>query len=104
HAKSLMRETKLSLREISAACGFANEAQLSRLFRKEVGVAPRRWRKTRTMTGRTGYPSEYRPRQLAIHQEVPVRRQFGPATASENGRQAPVDEALELSRRSQLSL
>jgi transcriptional regulator GlxA family with amidase domain len=42
-AKDLLARSTLSLDEIASACGFVTEAQLSRVFTREVGVPPRLW-------------------------------------------------------------
>jgi AraC family transcriptional regulator len=44
-AKTLMRDPKLTLRQIARAIGFANQAQLSRAFRQYVGESPRAYRR-----------------------------------------------------------
>ena len=47
HAKKLMLETRLPLSEIARACGFSDQAQMSRLFSREVGLAPNVWRRAK---------------------------------------------------------
>lgn len=44
-AKSLLRETPLSLAEIAVACGFCDQSHMSRCFRDDVGVSPGAWRR-----------------------------------------------------------
>jgi transcriptional regulator GlxA family with amidase domain len=44
-AKELMLTTRDSLSEIAFACGFANQAHLSKLFRDRVGEPPNAWRR-----------------------------------------------------------
>jgi AraC family transcriptional regulator len=46
-AQELMLSSNMPLCEIAADCGFADQAHLSRLFRKVVGETPAAWRKTR---------------------------------------------------------
>jgi AraC family transcriptional regulator len=43
-AKDLLRLPQLSLAEIAAACGFADQSHLTRVFGKLVGATPGRWR------------------------------------------------------------
>jgi AraC-like DNA-binding protein len=43
-AKSLIGSTAQTLAEIAAASGFADQAHMSRLFQREIGVAPSVWR------------------------------------------------------------
>lgn len=43
-AKSLLKETNLSISEIATALSFDNPFHLSSWFKKQVGVAPRDWR------------------------------------------------------------
>jgi transcriptional regulator GlxA family with amidase domain len=45
HAQRLMLETSDSLSQIACACGLADQAHLSRLFRKIVGTSPLSWRR-----------------------------------------------------------
>lgn len=44
-AKGLMLEGDSALCEIAAQCGFTDQAHLSRIFLKFVGVSPARWRR-----------------------------------------------------------
>jgi AraC-like DNA-binding protein len=46
-AQQLMLSTRMPLCEIAAECGLADQAHLSRLFRKFVGETPAAWRKSR---------------------------------------------------------
>ena len=43
-AVELMRTTKSSIGDISAACGYPNQLHFSRAFKKRYGVSPREWR------------------------------------------------------------
>ena len=47
HAQQLMLSTDMPLCDIASDCGFADQAHLSRLFRKVVGETPAAWRKSR---------------------------------------------------------
>lgn len=44
-AQFLMLETENSLSRIAIACGFTDQAHLTRLFRREVGTTPLAWRR-----------------------------------------------------------
>lgn len=44
-AKTLMLETEISLAQIALECGLADQAHLSRLFRRRVGISPSAWRR-----------------------------------------------------------
>lgn len=44
HAQALMRDTRSPLSQVALACGFADHAHFSRLFRQVVGTTPRQWR------------------------------------------------------------
>jgi LacI family transcriptional regulator len=44
HAKEILCETSFSLEEIAARCGFSDQAQFSKLFRKVTGNSPGRFR------------------------------------------------------------
>jgi AraC-like DNA-binding protein len=46
-AQGLMLSTDLSLSEIAAQCGLADQAHLTRLFRKVAGESPAAWRRAR---------------------------------------------------------
>ena len=43
--KRLLSETGRSVESISHDCGFSSAGQLSRFFRREVGVSPSEWRR-----------------------------------------------------------
>ena len=43
--KRLLKETGRSVESISRDCGFSSAGQLSRFFRREVGVSPSEWRR-----------------------------------------------------------
>lgn len=45
YAKHLMKTTDAPLSEIALSCGLADQAHLSRLFRRVVGVTPGAWRR-----------------------------------------------------------
>lgn len=45
-AKRLMLSTQEPLSQIAIACGFADQAHFSNLFRKQVGATPNAWRRT----------------------------------------------------------
>jgi AraC family transcriptional regulator len=44
-AKTLMHETGISLAQVALECGLADQAHLSRLFRRRVGISPSAWRR-----------------------------------------------------------
>ena len=46
-AQQLMLSTDMPLCDIACECGLADQAHLSRLFRKVVGETPAAWRKSR---------------------------------------------------------
>jgi len=46
-AQGLMLSTEKSLSEIAAECGLADQAHLTRLFRRAVGESPAAWRRAR---------------------------------------------------------
>jgi AraC-like DNA-binding protein len=46
-AQGLMLSTSAPLRDIALDCGLADQAHLSRLFRRVVGESPRAWRRAR---------------------------------------------------------
>jgi AraC family transcriptional regulator len=47
-AQGLMLSTDRSLSDIAAECGLADQAHLTRLFRRMVGESPAAWRRART--------------------------------------------------------
>ncbi len=48
-AKSLIRTTDLSLTDISANCGFSDYNYFSRVFKKQTGFSPLKYKKTNTL-------------------------------------------------------
>lgn len=44
-ARNEMLNTRSPLSEIALSCGFADQAHLTRMFRREMGMAPSRWRR-----------------------------------------------------------
>jgi AraC-like DNA-binding protein len=46
-AQALMLESDLTLSEIASQCGFADQAHLTRQFRRSFETSPNRWRKDR---------------------------------------------------------
>jgi AraC family transcriptional regulator len=46
-AKELMRSTDETLTQIAYICGFADQPHFSNVFKREAGMAPMRWRRTR---------------------------------------------------------
>ena len=47
YALNLLRETNMSIMEISENCGFNNLANFNRVFKKMNGMTPREYRKSR---------------------------------------------------------
>jgi AraC family transcriptional regulator len=45
HAQGLLLNSALSLADIAAACGFADQSHFTRVFAKSTGVPPGRWRR-----------------------------------------------------------
>ncbi|MNG36477.1 HTH-type transcriptional activator RhaR [compost metagenome] len=43
-AKNLLKEGKMNISEISVSLGFENPTYFSRLFKKEVGVTPNKFK------------------------------------------------------------
>jgi transcriptional regulator GlxA family with amidase domain len=43
-ARQMLLTSRLSLAEIALACGFADQAHMSRLFRRHMDLPPARWR------------------------------------------------------------
>lgn len=46
HARHLLTTTQLSLAEIAAECGFADQSHFSRRFQQITATSPGRWRRT----------------------------------------------------------
>ena len=44
YAKSLLRHTQLPISEIASVSGFVNDAQFCNMFKREVGLTPRKFR------------------------------------------------------------
>lgn len=44
-AKETLRDGRLSLTDVAAACGFCDQSHLTRAFKRMVGVSPRAWRR-----------------------------------------------------------
>lgn len=44
HAKNLLLETMLSVKEVAAATGYPRQHDFNRVFNRHVGMAPTRWR------------------------------------------------------------
>lgn len=53
-AKALMLQTDEGLSQIALACGLADQAHLSRLFRQGVGMSPSVWRRAKRAALRGG--------------------------------------------------
>ncbi|MDB5851439.1 MAG: AraC family transcriptional regulator [Rhodoferax sp.] len=45
HARALLAGSQLSLVEVAAACGFADQSHFTRVFAQGVGTSPGRWRR-----------------------------------------------------------
>ena len=45
HAKKLLCQSDMSIREISAECGFEHDAYFCQVFKKEAGITPAMYRK-----------------------------------------------------------
>ncbi|GAB4364290.1 MAG: hypothetical protein Kow009_00980 [Spirochaetales bacterium] len=50
HAKSLLQNPNLSVKEVSAALRFENQYYFSRLFKKKTGMSPSEWRNALHLT------------------------------------------------------
>jgi AraC family transcriptional regulator len=46
-AQELLLHSALSLDRIAAACGFADQSHFSRVFSRQIGIAPSAWRRQR---------------------------------------------------------
>lgn len=69
-AKRLMLTTEDPLSQIALACGMADQAHLSKLFRREVGEAPNAWRRQ----NRTGARARGRSGRRIDHASDPAAR------------------------------
>ena len=49
HAKKLLRDTRMMVKEISAALHFCDEHYFSYLFKQKVGLTPLQYRKKETL-------------------------------------------------------
>jgi AraC family transcriptional regulator len=47
HAEKMLSENELGVAEIAVACGFSSQAHLTLAFKKQTGVAPAEYRRTR---------------------------------------------------------
>jgi transcriptional regulator GlxA family with amidase domain len=45
HARQMLRTTDLPLAQIALHCGFFDQSHLTRIFSREMGVSPGRWRR-----------------------------------------------------------
>jgi AraC family transcriptional regulator len=45
-SKKLLRETELTILEISNECGFANPSHFARCFRQQIGITPMQFRRS----------------------------------------------------------
>ncbi|MFA5967626.1 MAG: helix-turn-helix transcriptional regulator [Sphingomonas sp.] len=43
-ASALLRDRSLPMKEIAAACGFSDQAHMTRMFRAKLGVTPGQYR------------------------------------------------------------
>lgn len=84
-AQQLMLTTPASLSDIALACGLADQAHLSRLFRQVLGTTPRSWRRL-NQADIAGHAITVRPRDadgarvLAFSDEYARRRKIATAT------------------------
>lgn len=53
HARQMLIASNLSLAEIAVACGFADQAHMSRLFRRDMDMPPGKWRGRRAIDAAT---------------------------------------------------
>jgi transcriptional regulator GlxA family with amidase domain len=44
HAKNLLLESTMSIKEIAQRCGYHRQHEFARAFRQQTGVAPTTWR------------------------------------------------------------
>jgi hypothetical protein len=45
HAKNLLLETRFSIKEIAAQSGYTRQHEFTRMFHKQVGMSPTKWRR-----------------------------------------------------------
>lgn len=75
-AKVLLAEGALSLADIAASCGFADQSHFTRAFSDVSGVAPGRWRRTHPSSGEVGRGS---PTSLASAVDARFRQDGHPS-------------------------
>lgn len=51
-AAGLMRNTTMSISDISASCGYPNQLHFSRAFKQRYGMSPREWRSQNKLYGK----------------------------------------------------
>jgi AraC family transcriptional regulator len=76
-AKELMLATRDPLSEIALACGFANQAHLSKLFRHKVGETPNAWRRRNLTDAQAAPRGDRSPGARAEDPAVSLARSFG---------------------------
>ena len=59
HARTLLAETELSIKEIAMQSGFADEFYFSRLFRKKLSLTPSQWRDRSRHHERSPQPQQH---------------------------------------------
>src|SRR5690606_2306493 len=67
-AQRLMLTTDEPLSQIALACGLADQAHLSKLFRREMGETPSAWRR-RNLTGAQADARKRRPTGARSHDQ-----------------------------------
>jgi transcriptional regulator GlxA family with amidase domain len=48
-ARQLLGDTELSIGDVAARCGFADQSHFTRVFSARTGLSPGRWRRTRKL-------------------------------------------------------
>ena len=79
-AQQLMLSTDMPLCDIAAECGLADQAHLSRLFRKVVGETPAAWRKSRA--NETGPNGKAAPAVSVVSRQEWARLQSQPSSST----------------------